>query len=224
MDVKTLIMRMDERDRLEAERRAEFNRLEAERRIERDRLEAARRAQEAERLAERSRLDAEWRAERDRMETERNRLEAEWRAEQRAERARLDAERASTEKERRAERARLEAERHQQQVERDRLETQRREEFEKRLDARCANIEQTGAEIKADMKDLKKTVIITAITATLATVFGVAALNATLLSGMVASFESGKSAIRTQGGKTFVPLPFDGALRLAPAVGIIAPR
>ncbi|NHZ96636.1 hypothetical protein F2P46_12920 [Massilia sp. CCM 8734] len=62
-------------------------------------------------------------------------------------------------------------------------------------------------EIKADMKDLKKTVIITAITASLATVFGVAAFNATLLSGMISSFESGKNTARAQGGKTLLPIP-----------------
>ncbi|NHZ78809.1 hypothetical protein F2P44_05880 [Massilia sp. CCM 8695] len=166
MDVKTLIMCMDERDA---------------------------------RMAERDQREAERRAERDR-------LEAEWRAEQRAERARL------------------EAERRQQQIERDRLEAERRAEFEKRLDVRFAHIEQTGTKIKADMKDLKKTVIITAITATMATVFGVAAFNATLLSGMITSFESGKSATRAQGGKTFFRIPFGSAIKLAPTLHALVPR
>ncbi|ATQ75416.1 hypothetical protein CR152_13470 [Massilia violaceinigra] len=89
---------------------------------------------------------------------------------------------------------------------------------------RFANIEQTGAEIKADMKDLKKTVIITAITATLATVFGVAAFNATLLSGMITSFESGKNATRPQGGKTLFRIPFGSAITLTPALDAIATR
>ena len=46
---------------------------------------------------------------------------------------------------------------------------------------------------RGDMKSLKNTVITTGIGAVITIVLGVAAFNATLLSNMLASFESGKS-------------------------------
>jgi hypothetical protein len=49
-------------------------------------------------------------------------------------------------------------------------------------------------ELKQEMASLKKTVIITCISATLATIFGVAAFNAALLSNMRASYDSGTEA------------------------------
>lgn len=49
-------------------------------------------------------------------------------------------------------------------------------------------------ELKQEMASLKKTVIITCISAALATVFGVAAFNAALLSNMRASYDSGTEA------------------------------
>ncbi len=48
------------------------------------------------------------------------------------------------------------------------------------------------------MTGLKTTIIVTAISAVLAIVFGVAAFNATVLSNMVASFESGKNTSAAQ--------------------------
>lgn len=49
-------------------------------------------------------------------------------------------------------------------------------------------------EIRKDIKQLKTTVIVTGISASLAIVVGVAGFNATLLSGMIASFESGRNS------------------------------
>jgi hypothetical protein len=48
--------------------------------------------------------------------------------------------------------------------------------------------------MSASCADLKKTVIIACISATLTTVLGVAAFNAALLSNMRASYDSGKEA------------------------------
>lgn len=70
--------------------------------------------------------------------------------------------------------------------------------FNERMDRFEARIHQDMREFKHDVgimiADLKKTVIITCISATLATVFGVAAFNAALLSNMRASFDSGTEA------------------------------
>lgn len=49
-------------------------------------------------------------------------------------------------------------------------------------------------QIKADMADFKKTVMITVISTGFAVVFGVAGFNATLLNNMTASYESGKDS------------------------------
>lgn len=49
-------------------------------------------------------------------------------------------------------------------------------------------------EIRRDIKQLKTTVIVTGISASLAIIVGVAGFNATLLSGMIASFESGRNS------------------------------
>lgn len=60
-------------------------------------------------------------------------------------------------------------------------------------ESRMGRIESETTAIRGDMKSLKTTIITTAVASVLAIVFGVAAFNATLLSNMVASFESGKS-------------------------------
>lgn len=49
-------------------------------------------------------------------------------------------------------------------------------------------------EIRRDIRQLKTTVIVTGISASLAILVGVAGFNATLLSGMIASFESGRNS------------------------------
>jgi hypothetical protein len=73
--------------------------------------------------------------------------------------------------------------------------------IETRMDARVASIERAVAdsiaaavETRNDIKNLKWTMIVTAI----ATVLGIAAFNATVLSNMVASFESGKNTATAQ--------------------------
>jgi len=70
--------------------------------------------------------------------------------------------------------------------------------FNARMDRFEERIHQDMREFKHDVgimiADLKKTVIITCVSATLATVFGVAGFNAVLLSNMRTSFDSGKEA------------------------------
>ncbi|WGG52366.1 hypothetical protein [Rugamonas sp. DEMB1] len=56
----------------------------------------------------------------------------------------------------------------------------------------------TIAEVKAGINNLRTTVVVTAISIGLASVFGVAAFNATVLSNMLASFESGKNMSAAQ--------------------------
>lgn len=66
--------------------------------------------------------------------------------------------------------------------------------------------------LEAEMAGVKKTMILTGISTVLATVFGVAGLNAALLNNMTASFESGKeigqwqSEIRKQAIETDIIL------------------
>jgi len=66
------------------------------------------------------------------------------------------------------------------------------------LDDRLIRMEQSAADTQNDIKGLKSTIIITAISAALAIVFGVAAFNATVLSNMLESFESGKNTAAAQ--------------------------
>lgn len=82
-----------------------------------------------------------------------------------------------------------------------------REEFEAKLetietkmDARVQRIEDkmdgflsASKETQDSIKSLKTTIIVTALSTVLAIVLGVAAFNSTVLSNMVASFESGKN-------------------------------
>jgi len=74
------------------------------------------------------------------------------------------------------------------------------ETIEAKIDARVAHIESMIGDIKDSNKatvsalsNLKTTTIATGISVALAIVFGVAAFNATLLSNMLSSFESGKN-------------------------------
>lgn len=73
--------------------------------------------------------------------------------------------------------------------------------IETRMDGRVASIESSihasiiaANETRGEIKNLKWTTIVTAI----ATVWGIAAFNATVLSNMVASFESGKNTAAAQ--------------------------
>jgi len=65
-------------------------------------------------------------------------------------------------------------------------------------DARMAQIESSVAETNIGVKALRGTILLTAISTVLAIVLGVAAFNATVLSNMLASFESGKNAATAQ--------------------------
>lgn len=69
----------------------------------------------------------------------------------------------------------------------------RQEERFGRLDDRLLRMEQSVSQTQGDVKSLKSTIIVTAVSVVLAIVLGVAAFNATVLSNMVASFESGKN-------------------------------
>jgi hypothetical protein len=64
----------------------------------------------------------------------------------------------------------------------------------KRGDERMSRMEQTMAQIQIDIKNLRTTIIITAISATL----GVAALNAALVSSIFAALDSGKVIAEAQ--------------------------
>lgn len=66
------------------------------------------------------------------------------------------------------------------------------------MDERMGRMEDDSRETKAAVGNLKSTLIVTAISTVLAIVLGVAAFNATVLSNMVASFESGKSTSAAQ--------------------------
>lgn len=76
--------------------------------------------------------------------------------------------------------------------------TGRLEEKFGRMDDRMQHIETASSETQASLKGLKSTIIITAVSTVLAIVLGVAAFNATVLSNMVASFESGKNTAAAQ--------------------------
>lgn len=62
------------------------------------------------------------------------------------------------------------------------------------LIARMDQFELELRQLRTDMADLKKTVLITGISSVLAVIFGVAGFNATLLNNMTASYESGKDS------------------------------
>lgn len=93
------------------------------------------------------------------------------------------------------------------QVDTEKMSTPTREELdaklqliETRLDSKVQRIADkiddfaaASKETQDSVKSLKSTVVVTGISSVLAIVLGVAAFNATVLSNMVASFESGKS-------------------------------
>jgi hypothetical protein len=72
------------------------------------------------------------------------------------------------------------------------------EERSLRTDDRFVRIENALKETQASISSLKTTMVVTAITSVLAIVLGIAAINATLLSNMVASFESGRNLSAAQ--------------------------
>jgi hypothetical protein len=72
------------------------------------------------------------------------------------------------------------------------------EERSLRTDDRFVRIENALKETHASISSLKTTMVVTAITSVLAIVLGIAAINATLLSNMVASFESGRNLSAAQ--------------------------
>lgn len=74
----------------------------------------------------------------------------------------------------------------------------RMEERWARADERMTRIETSLSETTSYVRTLKHTIITTAIGTVLAIVFGVAAFNATVLSNMLASFESGKNTAAAQ--------------------------
>lgn len=74
----------------------------------------------------------------------------------------------------------------------------RLEEKFSRMDDRMTHIERDLSATRQDYKSVKTTIITTGVGAVLAIVFGVAAFNATVLSNMVASFESGKNTTAAQ--------------------------
>lgn len=67
-----------------------------------------------------------------------------------------------------------------------------------RMDDRMTRIEASASQTQSAIGNLKTTTILTAISTVLAIVLGVAAFNATVLSNMVASFESGKATSAAQ--------------------------
>jgi archaellum component FlaC len=60
------------------------------------------------------------------------------------------------------------------------------------MDLRISSVERSVRDTQASLSNLKIVIVVTGITAVLATVFGVAAFNAALLSNMNASYSSGK--------------------------------
>lgn len=74
----------------------------------------------------------------------------------------------------------------------------RMEERGLRADDRFARIEESQRDTQSSLGSLKTTIIVTAVSTVLAIVLGVAAFNATVLSNMVASFDSGKSTSEAQ--------------------------
>jgi CII-binding regulator of phage lambda lysogenization HflD len=67
-------------------------------------------------------------------------------------------------------------------------------------EARMDRMEAMLAEIRADIRSLRTTIVVTAITSVLAAVLGISAVNASLYSNMRATFEMGKeeAAARAQ--------------------------
>lgn len=68
----------------------------------------------------------------------------------------------------------------------------------RRTDERMDRMEAAIMATNAAISSLKTTVIVTAVSAVLATLFGFAGISATVLANMVASFESGKDTAAAQ--------------------------
>ena len=66
-------------------------------------------------------------------------------------------------------------------------------ERDKRMEAIVSQISTTHAEIKTSINSMKTTTIVTAVSAVLAIVIGIAGFNAMLTSNMIASFQMGRS-------------------------------
>ena len=66
------------------------------------------------------------------------------------------------------------------------------------FDLRVTRMETMIVEMRSAIAGLKTTITVTAVTAVLAIVLGVAAFNATVLSNMMAAFESGKNTSAAQ--------------------------
>ena len=66
-----------------------------------------------------------------------------------------------------------------------------------RMNVRDFESAQAITEIRTAMSSLKTTIVVTGIASVLTIIFGVASINAALLSNMLASFESGKAAATT---------------------------
>lgn len=64
----------------------------------------------------------------------------------------------------------------------------------KRIDERMERIETATKETQASIGDLKKTMLVTALSSVIAIVLGVATFNTTLFSNMAFLFESGKNS------------------------------
>lgn len=75
---------------------------------------------------------------------------------------------------------------------------ERMDERFKHSDERMDRLEASMMETRSDIANLRTTVIVTAISGGLAVVFGIAAFNATVLSNMLAAFESGRSVSTAQ--------------------------
>ncbi|MGY4495034.1 hypothetical protein [Pseudomonas sp. TE3610] len=79
------------------------------------------------------------------------------------------------------------------QAERDRRFYEGQELRDKRLDAMSTQMGDLAVEMRAGFSSLRTTILVTAVTATIAIVLGVASFNATLTNIMLAAFQLGKS-------------------------------
>lgn len=82
--------------------------------------------------------------------------------------------------------------------ERSRRTDQRLAELSHRTDERFARLEQLFEKTQEAITNLKMTTVITAISAVIAVVLGVGAINAALLSNMIAAFQAGGNMASTQ--------------------------
>jgi hypothetical protein len=79
------------------------------------------------------------------------------------------------------------------QAERDRRFYEGQEMRDKRLDAISTQMGDLAVEMRTGFSSLRTTILVTAVTATIAIVLGVASFNATLTSNMLAAFQLGKT-------------------------------